>query len=171
MRCFFSSSSSFSVFCLFLNIHVRACVCMSIYKSISISLCNFLFSALKDMTVEILIDLFLLLPFVSRLSIFIRQVAPIGARSANIEDAVRASRISLDMNMNICLEQERATGRKCKNFSDARCDIRLWKTISLASFSCNRSFVDNLSLRISLVNNRLGPFLFSSPSPNNRLVW
>ncbi len=74
------------------------CACQYIYLYVQFLILN----NKKDMIVKILIDLFF--PW---LSIFIRQVAPIEARSANNEDYVRARRISRYMNMDIWLDKKK----------------------------------------------------------------
>jgi hypothetical protein len=104
MRCFLFSSFLFSVYSIYMC--VCECECMSIYIYIYLYVQFLIFSATKDMIVKILIDLFFLF-FFFWLSIFFRQVAPIDARSANNEKYVRASRISLYMNMDIWLDKKK----------------------------------------------------------------
>jgi len=100
MRCFFVSSFLFSVFSIFL------CVCVCQYIYIYIYMCNFLFSATKDIIVKILIDLFF--SFVSFLVINFHQTGSsnICTFSKQWRIYVRASRISLSMNMNIWLDKK-----------------------------------------------------------------
>lgn len=148
MRCF-SVFFTF-LFCLLcLSIHMCVCVCVHVNIYLSLSLCAISYSEQeKEMDCQNLDWSFYSSSSRSRLSIFIRQVAPIAARSANNEEKTMYVQEGLGFEYEYGHMVKRRKRRRRRKFS--RC--YMWhpvvkKNISFSSHVIDSflSFVDKLS--------------------------